>query len=402
MSLVPLLVGPVLVVLVGCTLACYDKDSTGPMGLLNRVLTVHSPAGLRRVFHLVPGGSRVYSCCVSSVDYAINKPNPIIQVFYLMLVLGGFTVFVWLGLGLVPNPRLSAIHLYLPFAWIGLVLYSFYVASTQSPGVITKQNVRALEREYEYDGFLFPRGKLCATCGTTKIARSKHCRMQNQCVAQFDHYCPWINNTVGALNFRYFVFFCLCTFSFLVYGTYVFANLLQHIVERDRLWEVEFTHSSNPGVRSKADWWVLAQYMLVAHGYMLFVLILCVVMGITLFFFSAYQLSMVYMGSTANEANKWGNVEDFYASDKWKRELAARTVEVEIDPASEQEPGLDQRMIKDFPRVQPRNIYDRGLVDNFRRMIWPPVHAFNSMEGEVGEDKPMEAEPTKTKKKKKN
>lgn len=379
---------PLLVLFGGVAVLCYDSSSTGFFGIVNRIITRHIPQMIKTVLFALPGGKQTYACCAGTIDYVLNKPNPIIQCFYLLLVCGGFAIFVHAGLDLIPNTRLSSLHLYLPFAWVSLVLYSFYLASFRSAGFITKDNVEALQQVYKHDGFLFPKGKVCSTCHTVKVARSKHCRMENKCVAQFDHYCPWINNTVGALNFRYFLFFCIATMSFLFYGTYVFTNLFLYIIDRDRLWHVEFSHSSNPRETVKADWFVLSQYMLVKHGLMVFVLILCVVMGLTLFAFTAYQLWMVRCGTTSNEANKWANIQDFYDSAKWKRELEARNGDentVKIDPNSEDEPTLEQRMIKDFPAKMPPNIYNLGFMQNLKQIVWPPVEAFNAV---VGEKKP--------------
>lgn len=35
--------------------------------------------------------------------------------------------------------------------------------------------------------------------------RSKHCATMDQCVAKFDHYCPWLLNDVGAGNHGQFL-----------------------------------------------------------------------------------------------------------------------------------------------------------------------------------------------------
>jgi hypothetical protein len=48
---------------------------------------------------------------------------------------------------------------------------------------------------------------LCHSCRIAKPLRSKHCRIMNRCVLLFDHYCPFIGNTVGLYNYRYFFLF---------------------------------------------------------------------------------------------------------------------------------------------------------------------------------------------------
>lgn len=52
-------------------------------------------------------------------------------------------------------------------------------------------------------------GALCVTCKLVRPLGSKHCAVLNKCVARFDHFCPWVGNTVGKLNHRDFAAFLL-------------------------------------------------------------------------------------------------------------------------------------------------------------------------------------------------
>jgi len=53
---------------------------------------------------------------------------------------------------------------------------------------------------------------LCHTCRIIKPMRSKHCTTLKRCVPMFDHYCPYIGNTIGGGNYVYFVSFIFCGF----------------------------------------------------------------------------------------------------------------------------------------------------------------------------------------------
>ena len=58
----------------------------------------------------------------------------------------------------------------------------------------------------------------CRHCQAHKPDRTHHCRVLGQCVERFDHHCPWMGNTVGWNNHKYFILFCswcavLCFFA---------------------------------------------------------------------------------------------------------------------------------------------------------------------------------------------
>ena len=49
--------------------------------------------------------------------------------------------------------------------------------------------------------------KWCKTCQVMRPLRASHCRKTGRRVDEFDHYCPWIGNTVGRDNYGWFLLF---------------------------------------------------------------------------------------------------------------------------------------------------------------------------------------------------
>jgi hypothetical protein len=46
---------------------------------------------------------------------------------------------------------------------------------------------------------------LCHTCRVRRPLRSKHCKILQRCVHKFDHFCPFVGNTLGRDNYKYFI-----------------------------------------------------------------------------------------------------------------------------------------------------------------------------------------------------
>lgn len=67
---------------------------------------------------------------------------------------------------------------------------------------------------------------LCPDCQVIRTARSRHCNKCNQCVDRFDHHCPWINNCIGAANYKAFYLYVLVELKFIAILFYLIAQFM--------------------------------------------------------------------------------------------------------------------------------------------------------------------------------
>ncbi|KAK2951993.1 putative Palmitoyltransferase app [Blattamonas nauphoetae] len=82
--------------------------------------------------------------------------------------------------------------------------------------------------------------RFCQVCGIYRPKGCKHCYECDNCVMEFDHHCPFVNNCIGMRNQGYFSFFLLwCGVSLIGYcviAVFVFVKK----AKTDKEW---FTHS---------------------------------------------------------------------------------------------------------------------------------------------------------------
>lgn len=150
------------------------------------------------------------------------KPNPLLQFVYLTLVCGIFYAFILNGFPLIDDYTQNQCWIFV-LSTLGIFLW----ATMSSPTVINKKNAEQLVKRVKVDRILYQdTDKLCATCKTPRIARSKHCSVCDHCVHCFDHHCYWLNVCISSSNKLQFLMFLLSTFLLCCWCIY----LCMHIV----------------------------------------------------------------------------------------------------------------------------------------------------------------------------
>ena len=244
-------------------------------------------------------------------DYILNRRNPLTMILYLVLLVGGYCVFVMFGYPHLPNRSLSfEYHRQCGFALFVLSMYFFSRACSDDPGILTKSNHKLHSRTYPFDQEVFKGGVECDTCKFPKPARSKHCSVCNVCVARFDHHCVWINQCVGKGNARSFLLFLFFNNVICLYGGYLGTFILADIVERDNLRSVTF-RDSKTGQTYQSSLFYIFMYLLGKEMVLMYLTLFSMIMGVFLLAFSYYHLvKLMRMGITTNENSKLLKVEN--------------------------------------------------------------------------------------------
>ena len=340
---------------------------------------------------------------LSVVGFFLDR---LMMLFYCVVVFGSWAiifshVYKWLD----EQDYVSPIHKYFGYAVFGLCFTSWRWAFKTSPGIITAKNIHRYDH-FPYDDIMFVPGRVCPTRNIPRLARSKFDRYKyNENVPRFDHYCGWVHNTIGEENYRWFLLFLLVHVGMCAYGTYVIGHLYYGEILDKRLLEVTFFDRYS-GEELKATKWIIFQYLFNARLMVSAVFAIMSVMTVALGLFLLYHAWMTSRGLTTNESYKWEQVKKWYKRELKRYEKAVQNGE--IDPvtgrplqSSSKKSSTSRPIVTDgdvtctsgdgpdpvptgdakydeededpiaHPGPPPVNIYNRGLLENWKEVIFP-------------------------------
>jgi len=128
--------------------------------------------------------------------------------------------------GASPAAITGAVFLMALFTALVLMLcWSYFATVFSSPGVVPHDwhpfgtdEEAAMQREAVESGQVprlpvdpLLRPRFCRKCQAWKPQRAHHCSVSNRCILKMDHYCIWVVNCVGLLNYKYFLLFLFYT-----------------------------------------------------------------------------------------------------------------------------------------------------------------------------------------------
>lgn len=134
-----------------------------PVGWLHGLLMFSIPSILASVDEKLTG-RRLTRALSRKKEELINERHPIVLIMYLVLFIGGVTIFLTRGVFL----ELSYVHWIAVPILIALPLISLYLAASTDPGYIEAHNHAHYMSKYRFDNVIFRRGHDCTTCKREK------------------------------------------------------------------------------------------------------------------------------------------------------------------------------------------------------------------------------------------
>jgi hypothetical protein len=120
---------------------------------------------------------------------------------------------------------------------------------------------------------------------------------------------------VGLYNYRWFLAFIGLHFVITVYGFVVGMGIFYGIIEEKQLLGAKFINNLT-GETVTADWMFIFNWIMYHENALSFVVLLCAVCSVMLFFFFVYHMWMIKNGLTTNEKVKFGQAKYYIERSK--------------------------------------------------------------------------------------
>lgn len=370
-------IGVVLVCLMICCCGHWPIFEGTPIQSLNACCTGEGFDLLEKTVGFICG-ERGRLAVASLEHYCCERPNPILQLFYLAILGGTYFAVASTSFQYIPGPYVSAVHRYLGMYGVIIGAVLFLLTSYSDPGLITARNVSDYLSMYPYDG-IFYEEKTCSTCNLARPPRSKHCSICGRCVARFDHHCGWTNTCIGENNLRFFIMFLFWHCCLTLYGTFVLAAVIAGEVKRRNL--VQFlTHYYGVKPSFQNLFPHILQWVVAVYSEQLLILLFLGVISLLLIGFFGYHLYLVLTNTTTNETYKWEGYK------RWQKEVLMKQHQAANETAlssSEQVSKKRFKLVCNFPffsrkgvaplkdALKRNNVYDKGVLQNLAEVFFP-------------------------------
>ncbi|CAL9167324.1 unnamed protein product, partial [Musa hybrid cultivar] len=322
-------------------------------------------------------GSSGRNCFVTVEHYCCERPNPILQILYLVIL--GVTCYI-IGKSsfrYIPGYYVSELHWYTSMIAVGVGVLLFLLTSFLDPGIVTAENVSKYISAFPYDEIIYVE-KECSTCKILKPARSKHCGICNRCVARFDHHCGWMNNCIGEKNTRYFMAFLLWHFLICLYGAVLLGLILAGQLKEHNIIYILTVYYGVEHSFSRLSPHVV-QWLLGSYNTQILLIMFLAIISLLLAGFFGYHAHLCLTNTTTNETFKW---QDYIS---WKRKLneakaSAAALKASIQtitgeakpPESKWRAFFRKSPLQTEEVIVKNNLYDRGIISNVCEIIFPP------------------------------
>ncbi|XP_053367769.1 palmitoyltransferase ZDHHC4 isoform X1 [Clarias gariepinus] len=232
----------------------------------------------------------------------------------------------------------------LPYVFLAIKSYIFYLCCSKDPGTLTKENHAVQLKVYQYDEKLYQKGINCQTCQFLKPARSKHCSVCDRCVQRFDHHCIWVNNCIGAQNTRFFMLYLLSVCAMACDIALLTVDMLFHTVVRSGIMHANYIDAE--GLRQPVGPLFVVQHLFITFPRIVFML------GFVVFVFflvAGYTMFHCYLALVNQTSNEW-----------FKRKGHGCQY---CSPVSGRQCHTSHNPLRGF--------YHRGVLKNIGEIIWP-------------------------------